>query len=162
MTVNEYYDRASLICMICDKIWQIYIYDAGVHCNLTFLQQVYTKALWLWRDVHSIHLTQAQVPAHVVMLHHYYYEHVHRCHPGVFVSDSHRTAPLAYQKPKTHDAVVMCDMCTCADYTRFIPSSTWLLSTLCSEKKWYILFVKITSQLQARFSYSFQWQLLSN
>ena len=34
--------------------------------------------------------------------------------------------------------------------------------TPCSEKKWYILFLNVTSQLQARFSYNFQWPLLSN
>ena len=30
------------------------------------------------------------------------------------------------------------------------------LCTPCSEKKWYILFLDITSQLQARFSYNFR------
>ena len=34
--------------------------------------------------------------------------------------------------------------------------------TPCSEKKWYILFLNVTPQLQAQFSYNFQWQLLSN
>ena len=162
MTVNEYYDRASLICMICDKIWQIYIYDAGVHCNLTFFTTGVYKGPMIvtWRTFNTPNAGAGSGARRYVtsLL-------LRTCTSlpsGSFCVWQPQNGAACISKAE--DA-----WCCCHVWYVYV---CWLYAIhpilyvaafyTVFRKKWYILFVKITSQLQARFSYSFQWQLLSN